>query len=539
MIANTFIKRPVTAIVISIVLVLTGAICILNLPIDQYPEITPPIVQVNGQFTGADAVTVEQTMATPIESQVNGTPGMEYMQSNSTNNGLLSVNVTFNIGTDIDVAALDVQNRVSIATPLIPAVASRLGLTVRALNPSMLMMVAVYAPKGTHDITFLDNYTNIFIQDALLRVPGVGSINRFTDNFSMRIWMNPEKMASYSLTPADIIAALNTQNVQVAAGSAGVPPQQKTQAFEIGILVNGRLSKVSEFENIIVKTLPNTGELVYLKDVARVELGKFTFSSNSFVDGHRASFLRIYQAPGSNALATAQGIYKQLALLRQTFPADVEYSVPFESVTVVKVSMSDVVWTLLKTLGLVAVVVFLFLQNFRSTLIPVLAIPVSILGTFCFFIPLGFTINILTMFGFVLAIGIVVDDAIIVVEAVQHYIDEKKMSPKEATYLAMKDISAPVVAIALILAAVFVPVGFIPGIVGRLYQQFAITIAISVILSAFIALSLTPALCTLLLKPSDPDKQKKGLNKVFFKFNTWFDKVTEKYTNGVKKSISA
>src|SRR5271154_2523797 len=537
MIANTFIKRPVTAIVISVVLVITGSICILNLPIDQYPEITPPIVQVNGQFTGADAETVEQTMATPIESQVNGTPGMEYMQSNSTNNGLMSINVTFKIGTDIDVAALDVQNRVSIATPLIPAVASRLGLTVRALNPSMLMMVAVYAPKGTHDITFLDNYTNIFIQDALLRVPGVSSINRFTDDFSMRIWMNPNKMAGYSLTPADIIAALNAQNVQVAAGSAGVPPQQKTQTFEIGILVNGRLSKVSEFENIIVKTLPSTAELVYLKDVARVELGKFTFSSNSFVDGNRASFLRIYQAPGSNALETAKGIYKELAWLKQSFPADVDYSVPFEAVTVVKVSMADVVGTLLKTLGLVAIVVFLFLQNFRSTLIPILAIPVSILGTFCFFIPLGFTINTLTMFGFVLAIGIVVDDAIIVVEAVQHYMDEQKMSPKEATYQAMKDISAPVVAIALILAAVFVPVGFIPGIVGRLYQQFAITIAISVMISAFIALSLTPALCTLLLRPTGIKKEAKGLNKLFFLFNEWFERVTAKYTEGVRRSI--
>ncbi len=539
MIANTFIKRPVTAIVISIVLVLTGTICILNLPIDQYPEITPPIVQVNGQFTGSDAVTVEQTMATPIEGQVNGTPGMEYMQSNSTNNGLMSVNVTFSIGTDIDIAALDVQNRVSIATPLIPAVASRLGLTVRALNPSMLMMVAVYAPRGTHDITFLDNYTNIFIQDALLRVPGVGSINRFTDDFSMRVWMNPEKMAAYNLTPQDVINALNAQNVQVAAGSAGVPPQSKTQTFELGILVNGRLNTVPQFENIIVKSLPATAELVYLKDVARIELGKFTFASNSFVDGHRASYLLIYQAPGSNALKTANGVYAELAQLQRTFPADVEYKVPFEAVTVVKVSMSDVVWTLLKTLGLVALVVFLFLQNWRSTLIPVLAIPVSILGTFCFFIPLGFTINTLTMFGFVLAIGIVVDDAIIVVEAVQHYIDEQHMSAKEATYHAMKDISGPVVAIALILAAVFVPVGFIPGIVGRLYQQFAITIAISVILSAFIALSLTPALCTLLLKPTDVNKEAKGVNKMFFRFNEWFERVTNKYSNGVQKSIKA
>src|ERR1700734_2022506 len=537
MIANTFIKRPVTAIVISIVLVLTGTVCILLLPIDQYPDITPPIVQVNGQFTGADAVTVEQTVATPIEEQVNGSPGMEYMQSNSTNNGLLSMNVTFGIGTNVDIATLDVQNRVSIANPLLPAVAARLGVTVRAINPSQLMMIAGYAPQGSHDITFLDNYTNIFIQDALLRVPGVGSIARFTDDFSMRVWMNPQKMASHNLMPGDIINALNAQNVQVAAGSAGVPPQAKAQAFEIGILVNGRLSKVSEFENIVVKNNPAKGILVYLKDVARVELGKFTFSSNSFVDGHRASFLRVYQAPGSNALQTAKGIYKQLALLRQSFPADVEYSVPFESVTVVKVSMSDVVWTLLFTLGLVAIVVFVFLQNFRSTLIPVLAIPVSILGTFCFFIPLGFTINTLTMFGFVLAIGIVVDDAIIVVEAVQHYIDEQHMSPKEATYHAMKEISAPVVAIALILAAVFVPVGFIPGIVGRLYQQFAITIAISVILSAFIALSLTPALCTLLLRPHDAHKKKNWGDKFFACLEGVFKKIPRHYTNGVNNSI--
>jgi hydrophobic/amphiphilic exporter-1 (mainly G- bacteria), HAE1 family len=539
MIANTFIKRPVTAIVISIVLVITGIVSILVLPIDQYPDITPPVVQVNGQFTGADAQTVEQTVATPIEEQVNGTPGMEYMQSNSTNNGLMQMNVTFKIGTDIDVAALDVQNRVSIATPLLPAVVSRLGLTVRAVNPSMLMMVAIYAPKNTHNITFLDNYTNIFIQDALLRVPGVGSINKFTDDFSMRIWMNPDKMASYSLTPTDVINALNAQNVQVAAGTAGVPPQSSSQTYELGILVNGRLSKVSEFENIVVKTTPATGALVYLKDVARVELGKFTFSSNSFVDGHRASYLQIYQAPGSNALATAQGVYDALAKLKQSFPSDVQYSVPFESVTVVKVSMEDVVGTLLKTLGLVGVVVFIFLQNWRSTLIPILAIPVSIFGTFCFFIPLGFTINTLTMFGFVLAIGIVVDDAIIVVEAVQHYIDHDKMSAKEATYQAMKDISAPVVAIALILAAVFVPVGFIPGIVGRLYQQFAITIAISVIISAFIALSLTPALCTLLLKPTDESQKNKGLTKYFTKFNDWFQRVTDRYTEGVRKSIAA
>jgi hydrophobic/amphiphilic exporter-1 (mainly G- bacteria), HAE1 family len=537
MIANTFIKRPVTAIVISLVLIISGIICIDNLAIDQYPKITPPSVGISGQYTGADAQTVEQTVAIPIEEQVNGTPGMEYMQSTNTNSGNVSIRVTFQVGTNVHIAALNVQNRVGIAAPLLPAVVSKLGLTVRASNTSQLMLVGVFSPKGTHDITFLDNYTNIFIEDALLRVPGVGDVSTRTDNFSMRVWMNPDKMAAYSLMPQDVITALNAQNVQVAAGSAGSPPQENSQTNEMSILVNGRLNQASEFDKVVVKTIPSTGELVYLKDVARVELGKFTFSSNSFVDGKRASFLQVFQTPGSNALETANNVYATLEELKKAFPADVDYKVPFESVTIIKVSMQEVVKTLLQALGLVAFVVFLFLQNWRSTLIPVLAIPVSILGTFCFFIPLGFTINTLTMFGFVLAIGIVVDDAIIVVEAVQHYIDEQKMSAKEATYRAMKDISAPVVAIALILAAVFVPVGFIPGIVGRLYQQFAITIAISVVLSAFTALSLTPALCSLLLKPTEVKQGAKGLNRFFFSFNNWFERTTQKYSNGVQKSI--
>ena len=537
MIANTFIKRPVTAIVISLVLMISGAICLFNLAVDQYPNISPPSVGVTGSYTGADAQTVEQTVAIPIEEQINGTPGMEYMQSTSTNSGNMNVRVTFNIGTNVHIAALNVQNRVGIASPLLPSVVSKLGLTVRASNPSMLMMVAIYSPKGTHARTFLDNYTNIFIEDALLRVPGVGDVTARTDNFSMRVWMNPDKMASYSLMPSDVIAAINAQNVYVAAGSVGEPPQDQAQIYETGLLVNGPLNKASEFEKIVVKTIPSTGELVYLKDVARVELGKFTFSSNSFVDGKPASYLMVYQTPGSNALETANNVYAEMARLQKTFPADIDYKVPFESVTIIKVSMQEVIGTLLKALGLVALVVLLFLQNLRATIIPILAIPVSILSTFCFFIPMGFTINTLTMFGFVLAIGIVVDDAIIVVEAVQHYIDEHNMSAKEATYRAMKDISAPVIAIALILAAVFVPVGFIPGIVGRLYQQFAITIAISVMLSAFIALSLTPALCTLLLKPTKVTKQAKGINKFFFLFNEWFQRVTGRYTNGVKRSI--
>jgi HAE1 family hydrophobic/amphiphilic exporter-1 len=538
MIANTFIKRPVTAIVISIVLMISGTICLFNLAVDQYPNISPPSVSVNGSYTGADAQTVEQTVAIPIEEQINGTPGMEYMQSTNTNSGGVGIRVTFNIGTNVQIAALNVQNRVGIAGPALPAVVSKLGLTVRASNPDQLMLVAIYSPKKSHNITFLDNYTNTFIKDAILRVPGVGDVSARTDVFSMRIWMNPDKMASYHLTPSDVTSALNAQNVYVAAGSAGAPPQNSDQSHEIGILVNGMLSKASEYEKVVVKTIPSTGELVYLKDVARVELGKFTFSSNAFVDGNRCSTIQVYQSPGSNALQTAQNVYAELAKLKKAFPADVDYTVPYESVTIIKVSMNEVVGTLLKALGLVAIVVFLFLQNWRATLIPIFAIPVSILATFCFFIPLGFTINTLTMFGFVLAIGIVVDDAIIVVEAVQHYIDEQHMSPKEATYHAMKEISAPVVAIALILASVFVPVGFIPGIVGRLYQQFAITIAISVMFSAFIALSLTPALCTLLLRPSHINKKSSNwLDKFFYHFNSWFDRITFKYSNGVKRSI--
>ena len=542
MIANTFIKRPVTAIVISLILIISGVICIFNLAVDQYPNISPPSVSIYGQYTGADAQTAEQTVAIPIEEQVNGAPGMEYMQSTSTNSGNVNISVTFNVGTNVHIAALNVQNRVGIASPLLPTVVSKLGMTVRARNPSMLMMVAIYSPNGSHNITFLDNYTNIFVEDALLRVPGVGDINTRTDQFSMRVWMNPDKMASYGLMPSDVIAALNAQNVYVAAGAVGAPPQELGQTYELSVLPNGQLQKAADYENVVVKTMPDSTQpagnrLVYLKDVARVELGKFTFSSNSFVDGKRASFVMVYQAPGSNALQTANNVYAELERLKKFFPPDVDYRVPFESITIIKVSISDVLGTLLKALALVAIVVFFFLQNIRSTIIPIVAIPVSILGTFCFFIPLGFTINTLTMFGFVLAIGIVVDDAIIVVEAVQHYIDDKGMSPKEATYYAMKDISAPVVAIALILASVFVPVGFIPGIVGRLYQQFAITIAISVMLSAFTALSLTPALCSLLLRPSQVQKRRTWLDTFFAAFDRWFDRVIYRYSNGVKRCI--
>jgi HAE1 family hydrophobic/amphiphilic exporter-1 len=537
MIAETFIRRPVTAIVISIVIVVVGILSITNLPVGQYPEITPPTVQITAAYNGADAQTVEQTVATPIEVQVNGTPGMTYLTSNSTSNGQMTMTANFDVGTDINIAALDVQTRVGIATPAIPQDVQRLGITVRKRNPSILLLVAMYSPKGTHDVTFVDNYTNIFVKDAVTRTKGVGDVFTRADDFSMRIWLKPDKLSALGMTANDVVAALNEQNAQVAAGVVGVPPQEKSQPFEYSVLVQGRLSTPAEFGNVIVKTTPATGAVVHLKDVARVELGKFNYSGNSFVDGRRASYLLVYQAPNSNALETAANVYATMNELKKTFPEDIAYIIPFEAITVVKVSVSEVVKTLLIALSLVILVVFLFLQSWRTTLIPVLAIPVSIIGTFIFFTPLHFTINTLTLFGFVLAIGIVVDDAIVVVEAVQHYMDEQGMSPKEATTHAMRDISAPVIAIALILAAVFVPVGFLPGIVGRLYQQFAITIAISVLISAFVALSLTPALCTLLLRPRKIDERSKGLNHFFFKFNDWFGKLTGSYRNGVHRGV--
>jgi hydrophobic/amphiphilic exporter-1 (mainly G- bacteria), HAE1 family len=537
MIADTFIKRPITAIVISIVLVIVGTLSILNLPVSQYPDITPPVVQISCQYTGADATTVEQTVTTPIEIQVNGVPGMNYLQSNSTNDGRSTINVYFNVGTDVDIATTQVQNRVNIATPILPEEVKRLGITVRKRNPSGLLNLAIFSPNGTHNTQFLDNYTNIFVRDALLRVKGVGDIFTRTDDFSMRIWLKPDKMAALGLTATDIISAIQEQNVQVAAGAVGTPPQLSSQPFEYTTIINGRLSSADDFSKIVVRSNPANGSLVYLKDVARVELGKFNYSGVAFVDKLPASYMMIYQTPGSNSLEVADGIYNAMAQLSKSFPSDVAYIVPFESVTVVKESVSEVVKTLLEALALVILVVFVFLQDWRSTIIPILAIPVSIIGTFIFFIPLGFTINKLTLFGFVLAIGIVVDDAIIVVEAVRRYIEEQHLPPKEAASKAMADISGPVVAIALVLAAVFVPAGFLPGIVGRLYQQFAVTIAISVLISAFIALSLTPALCSLFLKPHHLSQSSKGLNYLFFHFNKWFSKRTEGYTNNVRKAI--
>jgi HAE1 family hydrophobic/amphiphilic exporter-1 len=534
MIAETFIRRPVTAIVISIVIVLVGIISMTNLPVAQYPDISPPTVSVSANFIGADAQTVEETTTTPLETQINGSPGMTYITGNSSASGQSSITATFDVGTNIDIAALDVQNRVSVAQPRLPDVVKRLGVTVTKRNPSTMAVLAFYSPHGTHDISFIDNYVNIYIQDALKRVPGVGDITAFGNDFSMRIWLDPEKLASLALSPSDVSAAINDQNLQIAAGTVGGTPQPGTQSFEYTVLTNSRLNTVDQFKNIIIKSNPATGNIIYLKDIARVELGQFSYSHNSLVNGKPASFMLIFQAPDANAIETYAGVTKALQNLKKTFPKDLDYLIPTETVSVVKTSIREVVYTLLEALALVVLVVFIFLQNWRATLIPVLAIPVSLIGTFMFFVPFGFTINTLTLFAFVLAIGIVVDDAIIVVEAVQHNIDHYNMSPKDATRKAMKDISGPVIAIALILASVFIPVGFIPGIVGRLYQQFAITIAVSVIISAFVALSLTPALCSIMLKHSEDEKAHIGLlGRFFAAFNSRFQKVNRSYTSGV------
>ena len=534
MIADTFIKRPVTAIVISIVIVLVGLISLVNLPIAQYPDISPPTVNISGLFIGSDAQTVEQTTTTPIETQVNGVPGMTYMTSNSTSSGQSGITVNFEVGTDINIATLDVQNRVSVAEPTLPEQVKRLGLTVRKRNPSIMVALAFYSPKGTHDEKFIGNFVNLYVKDQVSRVKGVGDVFSRADDFGMRIWLNPEKLAALGITAGEVNLALLEQNLQVAAGTVGGNPQPGTQTFEYSIITDSRINTKEQFENIIVRSRPAEGSIVYLKDVARVELGKFDYSINAFAGDRPAAFLIIYQAPGANALQTYTALMNRLDEMKKTFPKDVDFSVPLEAVTVVKASIKEVVITLVEALLLVVLVVYLFLQNWRATLIPVLAIPVSLIGTFILFGPMGFTINTLTLFAFVLAIGIVVDDAIVVVEAVQHNIDHEKLSPKEATQKAMKDISGPVIAIALILAAVFLPVGFIPGIVGRLYQQFAITIGVSVLISAFVALSLTPALCTILLKPSKDEFAKKNWLESFFAgFNRGFNRLTLGYGKGV------
>ncbi len=522
--------------VISILILVIGAISITTLPVTQYPSIAPPTVTVSANYTGADAQTVEQTVTTPIETQINGTPGMIYMQSNSTADGSSQITVTFEVGTDIDIATLDVQNRVGIAEPALPETVRRLGVTTRKANTDVLMMVALVSPDGSRDQKYLANYVNLYVRDALMRVTGVGDVMAFGQPFSMRVWLDAAKLANLGLTPADVNAAIQEQNIRLPGGRVGGRPQASAQVFEYPIVMDGDINTEEEFRQIVVKTNAD-GSMVYLEDVARVELGEFSYNISNKVNGQVSSAMMINQTPGGNAMETAQGIYAALEQLKAGFPEGVDYIVPFENVTVIQASIQAVLMTLFEALILVTLVVFIFLQSWRATVICILAIPVSIVGTFIFFNLFGFSINNLTMLAFVLSIGIVVDDAIVVVEAVQHYIDRDGLSARDATLRAMKDITAPVIAIGLVLAAVFVPVGFIPGMVGQLYQQFAITIAVSVLISAFVALSLTPALCSLMLRPSRITHGAKGFNKIFYRFNVWFDRVTMRYSEGVRWCI--
>ena len=526
-----FVYRPKAAIVVSLVLVLVGSISLISLPITQFPQITPPSVSISGTYTGADSRTVEQTVTTPIEVQVNGTPGMDYITSNSTNNGVVGVDVTFELGTDIDIAALEVQNRLGIAEPQLPEAVRRLGLTVRKRNPGLFMLVALQSPNGTHNSEFLDNYANIYVRDRLLRVPGIGDAFAVTKDFSMRLWLYPDKMAQLGLTPNDVIESVQTQNLQVAAGSVGAPPQQNAQAFEYTVFLDGRLEDVSEFENIIIRNDAESGALIRVKDVGRVELGTFTYGNQSLVNHEEGSILILYQAPGSNALATAEGVYAALEDLSESFPPDVSYSVPYEAASVVEVSIREVVITLLIALAIVAFIVFLFLQRWRASIIPLLAIPVSIIGALIFFAPLGFNINTLTLFGFVLAIGIVVDDSIVVVEAIQSKLEDGNLSVREATEAALDDVATPVITTSLILVAIFVPVAFITGLTGQLYQQFAITISVAVLLSSLVALTLAPALAVLLFKKDR--QQTPWLEKAFGPFNRGLDKLRRGYASGL------
>lgn len=522
--------------VISILILVIGAISITTLPVTQYPSIAPPTVTVSANYTGADAQTVEQTVTTPIETQINGTPGMIYMQSNSTADGSSQITVTFEVGTDIDIATLDVQNRVGIAEPALPETVRRLGVTTRKANTDVLMMVALVSPDGSRDQKYLANYVNLYVRDALMRVTGVGDVMAFGQPFSMRVWLDAAKLANLGLTPADVNAAIQEQNIRLPGGRVGGRPQASAQVFEYPIVMDGDINTEEEFRQIVVKTNAD-GSMVYLEDVARVELGEFSYNISNKVNGQVSSAMMINQTPGGNAMETAEGIYAALEQLKAGFPEGVDYIVPFENVTVIQASIQAVLMTLFEALILVTLVVFIFLQSWRATVICILAIPVSIVGTFIFFNLFGFSINNLTMLAFVLSIGIVVDDAIVVVEAVQHYIDRDGLSARDATLRAMKDITAPVIAIGLVLAAVFVPVGFIPGMVGQLYQQFAITIAVSVLISAFVALSLTPALCSLMLRPSRITHGAKGFNKIFYRFNVWFDRVTMRYSEGVRWCI--
>jgi HAE1 family hydrophobic/amphiphilic exporter-1 len=538
--ADFFIRRPIVAIVIAILITMLGAFTARGLAIEQYPELAPANIRVTGTYPGAAAEVVEQSVATPIEQQVNGVEQMIYMKSLNTSDGRMLLDVYFEVGTNRDMANVLTQNRVSQAQSRLPQEVLQQGVKVEKINPSILMVVSLYSPGGTRDAQFLANYGMINIRDAMLRVPGVASVDLFgASEYGMRIWLRPDRLTALKLTPSDVISAVREQNLQAPAGQVGASPSGPDQEFTYTVQAPGRFTTPEEFGEIIVRQ-SSTGNVVRLRDVARVELGAENYrafgraivrdSTGKWQAGEAAS-LALYLLPGANQLQTAEGLYRTLEELKSFFPPDLNYEIVYDTTPAIEASMHEIVKTLIEAFILVSLVVFIFLQNIRATIIPLLTVPVSLVGTFLFFPMLGFSLNTLTMFGLVLAIGIVVDDAIVVVEAVIHHM-EHGMNPHDATVQAMKDVSGPVVAIALILSAVFVPVAMLGGLTGRLYQQFALTIAISVLLSAFLALSLAPALCAKVLKPHKP--MRGPLGGFFRGFNTLFEKVTTGYV-GVTK----
>jgi HAE1 family hydrophobic/amphiphilic exporter-1 len=524
--AEFFIRRPIVAMVISIVTCIVGLISLSRLPISEYPNVSPTLIQVTSTYRGAAAEAVMESVATPIESKVNGVDKLLYMQSYNANDGKMTLNVTFDVGTDVDIMQVNTQNRVGQAEAQLPDAVKREGVITNRSSPDILLAIGVSSPKGTYDGVFLGNYVDINLVDQIKRVRGVGDVKNFTaQDYSMRIWLKPDKLASLGVTPTDISNAIKEQNAQSPAGRIGAEPAPEGQESQFNVRALGLLKDPKEFEEIIIRSSAD-GQQVKIKDVARVELGAQTYDLRARMDKAPAGALGVYLAPGANALETADNVKKILEEAKLRFPPDMEYSITLDSTLPIKASMEAIVHTLFEAIVLVLIVVFIFLQSFRATIIPMLTVPVSLLGVFIAFPMLGFSLNTLTMFGLVLAIGIVVDDAIVVVEAVQHHI-ERGLSPVDATRKAMKEVSGPVVAIALILCAVFVPVAFMGGVTGRLYQQFAITIAVSVIFSAINALTLSPALSALLLRKPTPGR---GPVAWFFKkFNNFFDWVIERY----------
>ncbi|MCX2722584.1 efflux RND transporter permease subunit [Roseibium salinum] len=500
MFSRFFIYRPKFALVISIVITLAGLLGYFSLPVEQFPNITPPVVNVSATYTGANAEVLEETVAAPIEGQVNGVDNMIYMQSTSSASGSYSLNVTFGVGTDPDIATVNVQNRVSQATSQLPSDVTAQGVTVQKASTNMLLVITLYSPGGTYDPVFLSNYASIRLKDALARVPGVGRADVMTDfAYGMRIWLDPDKLTSLGMTPSDFVSAVKDQNIQVAAGQIGAPPVPSGQQFQYTVKAKGRLSTVEEFEDIVLRT-GSDGAMVKIGDVARVELGAQSYNASGEFNGRPATVLAIYQAPGANALSVSKAVLARLDNLSEAFPPDMQYAVPFNTTDFVQQSLDDVITTLFLTFLLVVSVVFVFLGNWRATIIPTIAIPVSLIGTFAVLLALGMSLNTISLFALVLAIGIVVDDAIVVVENVERIMSEEGLPPKQATEKAMAQITSPVIATTLVLLAVFVPTIFMPGITGRLYSQFAVTISVAVLISSVNALTLSPALCGLILK---------------------------------------